>query len=169
MLGPDWEARNLLCGSLRDQGWTVAEAADGFEALERIETAPPDLILLDLMLPDVDGFAVCDQLKRNRETNLIPIIMVTPLHDAHSTHPGLRTGPNAHLPNTTPPHPSHRPSANAPARTRGPAGFVAVGHVARDAGARIGGGNRVACAPPPVREAVEVGAGLHGGIHVGGV
>ena len=57
----------------------------------------PDLILLDLMLPDIDGFAICDQLKRNRETNLIPIVMVTALQDAHHRAAGVRVGANGYL------------------------------------------------------------------------
>ena len=48
----------------------------------------PTSILLDLMLPDIDGFAICDQLKRNRETNLIPVIMVTALNDAEPPRRG---------------------------------------------------------------------------------
>ena len=57
----------------------------------------PDLILLDLMLPDVDGFELCDRLKRARETNLIPIVMVTALQDAHHRATGVRVGANGYL------------------------------------------------------------------------
>ena len=57
----------------------------------------PDLILLDLMLPDIDGFELCDRLKRARETNLIPIIMVTALQDAHHRATGVRVGANGYL------------------------------------------------------------------------
>jgi len=57
----------------------------------------PALILLDLMLPDLDGFAVCDQLKRDRETNLIPVIMVTAMHDAAHRAAGVRVGANGYL------------------------------------------------------------------------
>ena len=60
-------------------------------------TQKPDLILLDLMLPDIDGFELCDRLKRNRETNLIPIVMVTALHDAHHRAAGVRVGANGYL------------------------------------------------------------------------
>ena len=57
----------------------------------------PDLILLDLMLPDIDGFELCDRLKRARETNLIPIVMVTALQDAHHRATGVRVGANGYL------------------------------------------------------------------------
>ena len=63
------------------------------------------------MLPDIDGFAICDQLKRNRETNLIPIIMVTALHDAEPPGRG-RPGRGQRLPrpSRSPPTSSSRPS-----------------------------------------------------------
>ena len=57
----------------------------------------PDVILLDLMLPDVDGFAICDQLKRNRETNLIPVVMVSPLNDTNHRAAGVHVGANGYL------------------------------------------------------------------------
>ena len=49
------------------------------------------------MLPDIDGFELCDRLKRSRETNLIPIIMVTALQDAHHRAAGVRVGANGYL------------------------------------------------------------------------
>ena len=63
----------------------------------RVAEANPDLILLDLMLPDIDGFEFCDRLKRARETNLIPIVMVTALQDAHHRATGVRVGANGYL------------------------------------------------------------------------
>ncbi len=57
----------------------------------------PDLILLDLSLPDINGFELCDRLKRNRETNLIPIIMLTAHHDAKERAAGVRVGANGYL------------------------------------------------------------------------
>jgi anti-sigma regulatory factor (Ser/Thr protein kinase) len=53
--------------------------------------------MLDLMMPDLDGFAVCEQLKRNRETNLIPILMVTALTDANHRAQGVRVGANGYV------------------------------------------------------------------------
>jgi anti-sigma regulatory factor (Ser/Thr protein kinase) len=55
------------------------------------------LILLDLMLPDIEGFELCDRLKRARETNLVPIVMVTALQDAHHRATGVRVGANGYL------------------------------------------------------------------------
>jgi two-component system, OmpR family, response regulator len=69
----------------------------GAHVADAVRQHAPDLILLDLMLPDVDGFVICDQLKRNRETNLVPIIMVTALHDANHRAAGVRVGANGYL------------------------------------------------------------------------
>ena len=59
------------------RGYTVEGAMDGQVALEAVETMNPDLILLDIMLPKIDGFEVCRQVKTNAATRHIPIIMLT--------------------------------------------------------------------------------------------
>jgi len=58
-------------------GWTIATAASGQEALDSLALHQPDLIILDVQLPGIDGYAVCNELKRNPATWQIPIIMVT--------------------------------------------------------------------------------------------
>ena len=59
------------------EGYTVEGVMDGQTALDVVETMKPDLILLDIMLPEVDGFQVCRQLKSNEATRRIPIIILT--------------------------------------------------------------------------------------------
>jgi DNA-binding response OmpR family regulator len=59
------------------RGYKVKGAMDGQAALEAVETMHPDLILLDIMLPKIDGFEVCRQVKTNAATRHIPIIMLT--------------------------------------------------------------------------------------------
>jgi twitching motility two-component system response regulator PilG len=59
------------------RGYKVEGAKDGQAALEAVETMNPDLILLDIMLPKIDGFEVCRQVKTNAATRHIPIIMLT--------------------------------------------------------------------------------------------
>jgi threonine synthase len=72
------EARLLFRRILQSQGnYTLFEAADGRQAIELARKELPDLILLDLMLPDLDGFAVLDELKTNPETAALPVIVVT--------------------------------------------------------------------------------------------
>jgi len=72
------DARRLIRRILQSQGdFTIFEAGNGKEALELIEKEKPDLIILDLMMPEMDGFAVIDNLKRNPETANIPVIVAS--------------------------------------------------------------------------------------------
>lgn len=72
------DARRLIRRILQSQGeYTIYEAGDGMEAVELITTKLPDLVLLDLMMPELDGFAVMDILQKKKETADIPIIVVT--------------------------------------------------------------------------------------------
>jgi adenylate cyclase len=67
----------LLEAVLASRGYEVVTANDGRAALERVQTAEPDLILLDVMMPGLDGYAVCSQLRANDDTAVLPVIMVT--------------------------------------------------------------------------------------------
>jgi CheY-like chemotaxis protein/class 3 adenylate cyclase len=67
----------LLEAVLVPRGYEVVTAADGVEALDRVEAEKPDLILLDVMMPGLDGYGVCAHLRANDETAVLPVIMVT--------------------------------------------------------------------------------------------
>ncbi len=69
--------RELIKVNLKNSGYEVSEAKDGFEALDRVRLETIDLILLDIMLPGVDGLEVCRRLKLDPELARIPIIMIT--------------------------------------------------------------------------------------------
>jgi CheY-like chemotaxis protein len=71
---------------------TIDTAADGVRALEQIEQTPPDLILLDVMMPRMSGFEVCRKLKSDPETRDIPIIMVTALNELEDIERGVECG-----------------------------------------------------------------------------
>src|SRR5438105_14306619 len=71
------EAVELVEFNLRSAGYEVVKAGDGAEALKKARAHSPDLIVLDLMLPEVDGLEVCKILRRDPATSAIPIIMVT--------------------------------------------------------------------------------------------
>jgi class 3 adenylate cyclase len=73
----DWLNRELLEAYLGDAGYGCEAAADGQEAVERAVASPPDLILLDLQMPRLDGYEVCRRLKANPQTQFVPIIIVT--------------------------------------------------------------------------------------------
>lgn len=71
------DAIELIEFNLKGAGFDVAAAADGNEALRKAKAIAPDLILLDLMLPEVDGLEVCKILRRDPATSAIPIVMLT--------------------------------------------------------------------------------------------
>ncbi len=72
------DARRLIMRILQSQGnYTLIEAANGRQAIELAQRELPDLIILDLMMPEVDGFSVLDALKENPQTAIIPVIVVT--------------------------------------------------------------------------------------------
>lgn len=72
--------RRLLVALLEPLGCEIFIAGDGREALEQAELHPPDLILLDVMMPEIDGLEVCARLKSDPRTRLIPIVVITALH-----------------------------------------------------------------------------------------
>ncbi|HXZ52971.1 MAG TPA: response regulator [Burkholderiales bacterium] len=87
---PDMTA--FLAALLRRQGIEVGIAGDGNAALARVAEAPPDLMLLDVMMPGPTGFEVCKKLKSDRATALMPIVLVTALEDKESRVKGIEAG-----------------------------------------------------------------------------
>lgn len=71
----------LLTTYLSSVGYNVIAARDGQEALEKIPACSPDLILLDVMMPKFNGFEVCERIKNDEATRIIPVIMVTALNE----------------------------------------------------------------------------------------
>jgi two-component system cell cycle response regulator len=82
----------LLSAKLQAEYFDVVAAASGPEALEKIARSAPDLILLDVMMPGMDGFEVCRRLKADPATTHIPIVMVTALSDTENRVRGLEAG-----------------------------------------------------------------------------
>lgn len=78
--------QNIIKAFLEDAGYTVVLAADGLEGIEQFRANKPDLVLLDLMLPKIDGFAVCEILRKESH---VPIIMLTALDDDDSQMKGF--------------------------------------------------------------------------------
>jgi CheY-like chemotaxis protein len=70
-------ARSLTRGMLEKEGWSVLEAANGIEALKSMEQQRPSLIFLDLMMPEMDGFAFAVEVRQRAEWRSIPIVVVT--------------------------------------------------------------------------------------------
>ena len=73
----DEPARELVCRTLRQLGWQVTEAGNGTEAVERLSNTSPDLILLDLIMPEMDGFEFLEAVQAHEQWREIPVVVVT--------------------------------------------------------------------------------------------
>lgn len=82
----------LLEAYLSDLTCTTEVAYDGQETLDKVRSRPPDLILLDIMMPKISGYEVCKQLKSEPATRDIPILMVTALHETGDIERGVQAG-----------------------------------------------------------------------------
>jgi len=86
------ELLQMLRVYLKQAGFGVSTAKDGLEALKKVRARMPDLIVLDLVLPQLDGFAVCEILRKTRATATIPVIMLTGLTSSMTRYAGLESG-----------------------------------------------------------------------------
>ncbi|HGY57195.1 MAG TPA: hybrid sensor histidine kinase/response regulator [Caldithrix abyssi] len=86
------ENLDLVAYFLKPQDYDLITAMDGVEALQKVEQEKPDMILLDIMLPKMDGFQVCERIKKNPSTQFIPIIMITALKELKDKIHSLEVG-----------------------------------------------------------------------------
>jgi DNA-binding response OmpR family regulator len=84
--------RELIARKLKNEGYEVLEAIDGEEGLKRIKEEKPDLILLDLILPGIDGFEVLAKAKEDPDTTQIPVIILSNLGQREEVEKGLKLG-----------------------------------------------------------------------------
>jgi DNA-binding response OmpR family regulator len=82
----------LLRVYFKEEGFAIATAKNGVDAIRKARSLLPDLILLDVMLPELDGFAVCEILRKDAATASIPVIMVTGLCGQLSRCAGIESG-----------------------------------------------------------------------------
>ena len=90
----DERIRTAVKLALEDEGWSVSEAENGEDALAAFAQSPTDVVLIDIMLPDIDGFEVCRAIRR---TSDVPIVMVTARDDTHDVVAGLEAGADDYL------------------------------------------------------------------------
>ena len=90
----DERIRTAVRLALEDEGWTVAEADNGEQALEAFRRQPADVVLIDIMLPGIDGFEVCRSIRHDSD---VPIVMVTARDDTHDVVAGLEAGADDYL------------------------------------------------------------------------
>ena len=87
----------LLEALLTSRGYAVVSAGDGASALELVASARPDLVLLDVMMPSPDGYAVCRYLREHEETAMLPVIMLTAAMGPEKAR-GLEAGADDFIP-----------------------------------------------------------------------
>ncbi len=92
------DAVELLEKRLRSEGYDTAEAYDGEEGLKKVVEYNPDLIILDVMMPKLDGYEVCKRLKIDENTRYIPVLMLTAKSDVESKVKGFDIGADDYLP-----------------------------------------------------------------------
>ncbi len=83
--------------SLESDNYNVVEAYTGYEAIEKVHSEIPDLVLLDLRLPDIDGYEVCNRMRKDPLTRLIPIIMLTGRDKIDNKVEGLDIGADDYI------------------------------------------------------------------------
>ncbi len=90
----DERIRTALRLALEDEGWEVDEAASGEEALVAFDRVPADVVLVDIMLPGIDGFDICRAIRKSSD---VPIVMITARSDTHDVVAGLEAGADDYL------------------------------------------------------------------------
>ncbi|MCS7175147.1 response regulator [Pseudothermotoga sp.] len=89
--------RKIVNFNLTKEGFTVEEAKDGVEALEKIKSNKPDLIVLDIMMPHLNGFEVLKRIRSDQETSNIPVIILTAKGGEDDAKTALQYGANGFL------------------------------------------------------------------------
>ena len=84
--------RELISQKILKEGYEIVEAVDGEKGLESVKSEKPDLVLLDLILPGIDGFEVLDRIKSDPEVSEIPVIILSNLGQKDDIEKGLKMG-----------------------------------------------------------------------------
>jgi putative two-component system response regulator len=102
----DDEAANvrLLNTLLTREGYVVVTASDGEEALAMVASAHPDLVLMDVLMPKLSGYEVCERIKHNPATRLTPVVLITALHQQEHKIQGINAGADDFLTKPVDPH-----------------------------------------------------------------
>ena len=89
--------RQMITDLLRGSGLTVTVASDGIEALEKIQGQRPDLIVLDIVMPRMNGYEVCRRLKADPKTQHVPIVMCSSKGEEFDRYWGMKQGADAYI------------------------------------------------------------------------
>lgn len=89
--------REMISELLRKSGLDVTVASDGLEALEKIQGHCPDLIVLDIVMPKMNGYEVCRRLKANPKTQNVPVVMCSSKGEEFDRYWGMKQGADAYI------------------------------------------------------------------------
>jgi twitching motility two-component system response regulator PilH len=89
--------REMITDLLKGSGLNVTVASDGVEALEQIQGHRPDLVVLDIVMPRMNGYEVCRQLKANPKTQNIPVVMCSSKGEEFDRYWGMKQGADAYI------------------------------------------------------------------------
>src|SRR5512136_2715530 len=92
--------RLKLCLGLKQQGHTVGEAENGMQALEKLRSEAFDLVLLDILMPEMDGYQVLEKMKEDKILRDMPVIVISAMDDLESVVKGIEMGAEDYLPKT---------------------------------------------------------------------
>jgi DNA-binding response OmpR family regulator len=93
----DWMVRDLIRDILNAEDYVVDQAGTGREAIARVESHQPDLVLLDMRMPEMDGFEVLRHIRGSQSAAEVPVIMLTASEDQESIEKGFRDGANDYM------------------------------------------------------------------------
>ncbi len=96
--------REMISGFLQQKGLQVTQASDGIEALKQIAAHRPDLVVMDIVMPRMNGYECCRRLKSNPDTQNVPVVMCSSKQEEFDRYWGLKQGADAYI--TKPFHPS---------------------------------------------------------------
>jgi twitching motility two-component system response regulator PilH len=89
--------REMISSLLKDNGMNVTSASDGIEALEQIQQDRPDIVVLDIVMPRMNGYELCRRLKENPTTKELPVVMCSTKGEEFDRYWGMRQGANAYI------------------------------------------------------------------------
>jgi len=89
--------REMITDLLKASGLTVTHASDGLEALEAIKTTAPDLVVLDIVMPRMNGYEVCRRLKSDPKTQNVPVVMCSSKGEEFDRYWGMKQGADAYI------------------------------------------------------------------------
>lgn len=93
----DSDARSLLIDTLAEEGYEVCSASDGMDGLQMIDSAQPDLVLLDIMMPSMDGLEVCRRIRSGEGTRSLPVLILTAKDSLSEKIKGFRSGADDYI------------------------------------------------------------------------